>query len=118
MIHSAKEKSILGQQTPSPLPRKSANNKSAYRDFGSDLETLFVHSEYNKAMELLANVDYKKPNEVSDKKFVNWLTIAHRVRDNQFNEVLNKLKILITFSDKNEEEDDQNLDDSLDNGSI
>jgi len=100
-------------QTPSPILKKSTY-KSANRDFSFDLESHFINGDYNRAIEALAQNDYKRPPSVPIEKFNNWLVIANRVRDSQFNEILNKLKILIAFSDNAEDEEPQNLDDSLD----
>lgn len=72
----------------------------------SELEYCLTNAEYSKAAHLVAQLDYKKPSNISNEKFINLLTAANRLKDSQFNEILNKLKLLMTFTPGQDFSDD------------
>ena len=115
MANTSGKKSVtISTMNSSPLPKGSGNG-TASREVSLELENMFMNAEYKKGIELLTQIDYKKPYGMSPEKFNNWLTIANRMKDSSLNDILNKLKILITFSDKEEEEEEViGLNDSLD----
>jgi len=108
---SGKKSVTISTLSSSPFPKETGNGN---REISSELENMFLNAEYKKGVELLTQIDYKKPLGMSVDKFNNWLTIANRLKDSSFNEILNKLKILITFADKEEEGESIGLNDSLD----
>lgn len=73
-------------------------------DPSRELEALFASSDYTKACDLLSSLDYTKPPSTSVEKYSTWLEITNRVKDSQLSDVLNKLKALVAFSDKSEDE--------------
>lgn len=115
--NSGKKSVTIVTSSPSPLTKSGGGgNSNASKEVSQELEHLFSHAEYKKAVELLGQIDYKKPFNVASEKFNSWLIIANRMKDTSFNDVLNKLKILLTFADRGEDDDEPvtGLDDSLD----
>ena len=112
---SGKKSVTISAHNASPNTRGS-NGNNASREISLELESMFMNAEYKKAVELLTQIDYKKPYNIPTEKFSNWLIIGNRMKDSSFNDILSKLKILMTFVEKEEDDDDTaaGLDDSLD----
>lgn len=98
-------RSPKGQQTSpfqvakSPIqPQTSARQDLSQDKLLVELESSFAKEQYTRAAHFLAQLDYRKPNNISTEKFTNWLCICNRLKDSQLNDILNKIKLLITFA--------------------
>ncbi len=56
-----------------------------------ELDDCFCRGNYAKGTEILKKVDYKRPNDFTLEKMNNYLSIANRVKDLQFSEIVKKL---------------------------
>ena len=87
------------QQMKGSSTNYSTSNIQNNNEMAHEVDNLFFQAEYSKACEILANLEYKKPTGITFERYNNWLVVANRIKDFQINEIYNKLKIVISFTD-------------------